>query len=439
MKLSVGGRIVVRQLVFMVLVAAIGVVGCWFTYGFWENTSHLAARANGSLASELTALESNARFLFKFTVGGLLLGVFLVIGVSMPMMHLSIASPLKRLSLRMKALAAGDTASEIPDLDRKDEIGAIANAVLQLRNAVKRNGELVNEIKLHDEKLAALYRNARMLSTVEDFSSGLNETTSQLELVMQQLMSSSQSLDTSARSATDNSSQARMASGAASSDVTAVALAAEQLQQSIAEIDRQVLQATQIVAGAVAQTKTSSKNIADLSASAQRIEDVIDSISRIAAQTNLLALNATIEAARAGEAGRGFAVVAQEVKALANQTASATESITGQIADIQKATSESVAAIESIRHKIGEVENISSMIASAIHEQSLSTQEITRNVRSAAKGAAAMTSSLDGVEVSVGETKASVEQVASLIDELDGMAGKLRARVAELGRAIEAA
>ncbi len=76
MKLSVGGRIVVRQLVFMVLVAAIGVVGCWFTYGFWENTSHLAARANGSLASELTALESNARFLFKFTVGGLLLGVF---------------------------------------------------------------------------------------------------------------------------------------------------------------------------------------------------------------------------------------------------------------------------------------------------------------------------------------------------------------------------
>lgn len=193
------------------------------------------------------------------------------------------------------------------------------------------------------------------------------------------------------------------------------------------------------MAAAVEETRKSTRNMTDLSSSAQRIGDVIEAISRIAAQTNLLALNATIEAARAGESGKGFAVVAQEVKALATQTAVATADISGQIADIQNATQSSVEAIESIQAKIIEVEHISSIIASAIHEQSLSTQEIARSVKSAADGASAMSDSVQSMEHSVAENGASVTRVVALISDLDAMAAKLRRRVGELGKTLEAA
>ena len=108
-------------------------------------------------------------------------------------------------------------------------------------------------------------------------------------------------------------------------------------------------------------------------------------ITDIAEQTNLLALNATIEAARAGDAGRGFAVVASEVKALAGQTAKATEDIGAQIAGMQHATMRSIEAIGAIERTIREIGDISGAIAAAVTEQGAATQEIARSVETAAK------------------------------------------------------
>ena len=126
----------------------------------------------------------------------------------------------------------------------------------------------------------------------------------------------------------------------------------------------------------------------ELSGAASRIGDVVKLITAIAEQTNLLALNATIEAARAGEAGRGFAVVAQEVKALAAQTAKATDEIGTQIGAMQTATQDSVAAIKEIGGTIGRIASIATTIAAAVEEQGAATQEIARNVHQAAKGTA---------------------------------------------------
>src|SRR5205807_1397355 len=151
-----------------------------------------------------------------------------------------------------------------------------------------------------------------------------------------------------------------------------------QLARSVAEISRQVEDSTRIAGQAVAQAHETDTRIMALSSAASRIGDVLKLITAIAAQTNLLALNATIEAARAGEAGRGFAVVANEVKALAGQTAKATEEISAQIAGMQQATVRSVDAIGTIQRTIREVGDITATIAAAVTEQGAATREIAR-------------------------------------------------------------
>src|SRR5205807_3727615 len=131
----------------------------------------------------------------------------------------------------------------------------------------------------------------------------------------------------------------------ASANVQSVASATEEMTSSVNEISRQVQESSRIASEAVKQAQQTDGRINALSQAAGRIGDVVKLITAIAEQTNLLALNATIEAARAGEAGRGFAVVASEVKALASQTAKATEEISTQIGAMQSATNESVGAI----------------------------------------------------------------------------------------------
>ena len=164
-----------------------------------------------------------------------------------------------------------------------------------------------------------------------------------------------------------------------------IASAADELAASVTEIDRQVAQSNAIAAKAVSEAERTNATVKELNEAAGRIGDVVRLITDIAEQTNLLALNATIEAARAGEAGRGFAVVASEVKALAGQTAKATEDIGAQIAGMQHATMRSIEAIGAIERTIREIGDISGAIAAAVTEQGAATQEIARSVETAAK------------------------------------------------------
>ena len=173
---------------------------------------------------------------------------------------------------------------------------------------------------------------------------------------------------------------ATTASAEASSNVRDIASAADELAASVMEIDRQVAQSNAIAEKAVGEAERTNAAVQELDEAAKRIGDVVSLITDIAEQTNLLALNATIEAARAGEAGRGFAVVAGEVKALAGQTAKATEDIATQIADMQHATSRSIEAIEAIERTIRDIGAISGAIAAAVTEQGAATQEIARSV-----------------------------------------------------------
>jgi len=159
-----------------------------------------------------------------------------------------------------------------------------------------------------------------------------------------------------------------------------VSEATRQLVSSINEIASQATQSSSVARQATEQISATSSRMDELAQAISQIGQVVGLINTIAGQTNLLALNATIEAARAGEAGRGFAVVANEVKNLANQTATATGTITGQVEAVQSAAREAIDAISDIVHTIESIEGIAAAIAGAVQQQEASTQEISRNI-----------------------------------------------------------
>ena len=154
-------------------------------------------------------------------------------------------------------------------------------------------------------------------------------------------------------------------------------------------------------------------------------------ITGIAQQTNLLALNATIEAARAGEAGKGFAVVANEVKELAQETSKATEDIGRRIEAIQSDTAAAVAAITEISGIIAEINDTQSTIASAVEEQTATTNEMGRNVTEAATGSNEIAENITGVARSASDTTAAASSTSQAADELARMASDLRQLVGQ--------
>jgi methyl-accepting chemotaxis protein len=232
-------------------------------------------------------------------------------------------------------------------------------------------------------------------------------------------------------SATSNETSAQTVGAVRTSNyaydgVQSAATAADQLSKSIAEINRQLGSARAVVQAATDEAKSTNEVIGGLAQAAQKIDDVVKLIQSVAGQTNLLALNATIEAARAGAAGKGFAVVASEVKALAVQTAKATDVIASQTAAVQSATQSAVRAIGSIAGRMEEVQQFTSAIATSVEQQNAATSEISDNVTAAATGTQSVVAVLQRVSSAITDMHSAADTVLTTSQSVEKAAHELR-------------
>ena len=278
-----------------------------------------------------------------------------------------------------------------------------------------------------------------MRRMADEFEATVGQIINRVHADAQTLEVSANTLTRTAEQNQQLSTSAAAASTQVSSNVQSVASAAEQMASSVNEIGRQVTASTTIAKEAVRQIEQTDVGISELSRTAERIGDVLKLITSIAAQTNLLALNATIEAARAGDAGRGFAVVASEVKALASQTAKATEEIGQQIEGIQSATQSSVASIKQIGGTIQQISEIAAGIAAAVEQQGAATGQISRNVQEVAGGTARVASNIGDVSKGANATGTASSQVLSSAHSLSRESDHLKDELEKFLRKVRAA
>jgi methyl-accepting chemotaxis protein len=349
----------------------------------------------------------------------------------------SIGGGIVRLVEVAERLAAHDFAVAVPGLERNDEIGQLAKAVVVLRDGVAEADRLKAEQEAMKNRAEA-ERRAGLLTVADGFEGSVKRVAEIITSAAGQLERAAQTVSGSVDSAGTQAASVAAAAEQASANVATVATAAEELSASIQEISRQVQQSSTISTDAVREAEHTNDLVRGLADSAHRIGEVVGMITDIASQTNLLALNATIEAARAGDAGKGFAVVANEVKSLATQTGKATEEIAVQIGAVQAATQEAVNAIHAIVGTIQRINEIGGGIAAAVEQQGAATQEIARNVGQAAAGTAEVTSYLNQLTMATAEageaasgmmtaTHALSTEATTLRSEVDGFLAGIRA------------
>jgi methyl-accepting chemotaxis protein len=350
----------------------------------------------------------------------------------------SISRPLDQLRARMRGLADGALDGEIPGIERGDEVGKMAATVQIFKdNALRIRG--LEKVEAETQQRAGVERRAAMESIASDFERSVKGIVSSVATAAKGMQATAQSMTATASDASARAATVGAASDSASNNVGTVAAAAEELSSSVTEISRQVTRSSEIASKAVGDAERTNATVQVLSIGAEKIGEVVKLIHSIAAQTNLLALNATIEAARAGESGRGFAVVASEVKALANQTAKATEEISAQVAAMQSSTSNAVLSIGGITETIAQMSEITVSIATSIDQQGEATREIARNIQSVAAGSSEISAHIGGVTTAAAATGLAASDVLANARELDNQSGMLRNAVDEFLAKVRAA
>ncbi|MEM8797736.1 MAG: methyl-accepting chemotaxis protein [Pseudomonadota bacterium] len=344
---------------------------------------------------------------------------------------------LRRLSSATEAMAGGDTSVELELSGRKDEIGCLVEALNNLREQLA--SRLILESEKEQSQVAQTERQKQIDQLIATFKADVEGLIQLVDDHVKDMSGTADILQNTSAQAAGQVSVASNASEETSNNVETVAIAAEELSSSISEIGRQVEETGLVVTRATAVTKETDHKISSLADASAKIGDVIGLIQDIAEQTNLLALNATIEAARAGDAGKGFAVVASEVKALATQTAKATEEISQQINGIQTSTEEAVSSIADIARMVDDVNRFTNAISTAVEQQGSATAEISQNVAHAATATKSVATNVEGVQSDISQTREAANQVLDASSGVDRQVNHLRGSIDTFLRDVAAA
>lgn len=324
------------------------------------------------------------------------------------------------------------------------EIANVANQIAA--------GDLTYQFPTTGKPLTGVYASMQQMTNnlknmFKDISQGIQTLTSsstELSAVSQQMTSGAEQSSQKANnvaSAAEEMATAMNSVAAATEQTSAnlqmIVAAAEEMSATINEIASNTAKGSQTTTQAVEKAEHISQRVDALGKAAAEISKVTEAIADISEQTNLLALNATIEAARAGEAGKGFAVVAGEIKELAKQTARATEEIGLKIGEVQTSTTESVEAIKAIVEIIDDINSIVSSVATAIEEQSATTQEISNNVSQAATGVQEVNENVNQTSTVAAQVTADVHQVSQSADEITAGSMQINESALELSKLSE--
>jgi methyl-accepting chemotaxis protein len=305
--------------------------------------------------------------------------------------------------------------------------------------AAKAAQHQANVERIDADRRAKHERDVARRELADGFEQSIGHIVAAVAVAAGEMRGTSSTMNTTAGEAARQAGIVATASAQATENVASVASATDQLTASIGEIGQQVQRSSEIAGKASEEAKRTSAVVSELVSGTQKIGEVVSLIQSIASQTNMLALNATIEAARAGEHGRGFAVVASEVKALANQTARATDDISTQIQAIQDATNEAASAIQAIDATIAEINRISAAIATSVEQQGAATREIAGNVRQASRSSQDVNSNIAGVTVAANNVGKAAGQVMDAATGLSSQSERLKAEVTGFLGSIRAA